>query len=333
MHSFIIITATQQKWIVAEDDNWKEIIISWYKLEQYLLPMLELKRKYYVNEITDLLLSISDKRVKLMNSKQKATNDHNMKNNEHAFEDIGEPYDSRSKHNQQDDIIYDIEDVKDCLEEFQQAIVLVRSILKKAESDTKNRDKLLQELKKVQLENLKQLSAKLEKFIKTKDSTKDVVRQRLLSQFKELNEIYQTQILKNELLKKPIAQQSNKMTAVSHNPKPSTKMVNKGTDTSSDDESGNGELQLQVKQKLTSAQKSTLNVERAIAIETNQKISEIQSEMLQVNEIFRDLNQLLEEQDLLIDVIANNVESANENTKQGNKDLKEAKNLHNFKFY
>jgi hypothetical protein len=299
--------------------------------------MLGLKRKYYVNEIIDLLLSISNKRVKFTNSKQKVTNGHNMKNNEHAFEDIDEFHDRRCKQNQQDDIIYDIEDAKDCLEEFQQSIVLVRSILKKAESDIMNRDKLLQELKKVQLENLKQLSAKLEKFIKTKDGTKDVVKQRLLSQFRELNEIYQTQILKNELLKKPIAQQSNKMTAVSHNSKPNNKMAKQGTDSStdfsSDEEIDNGKQQLQMKQKLASTQKSTLDVERAIAIETNEKISEIQSEMLQVNEIFRDLNLLLEEQDLLIDVIANNVESANENTKQGIKDLKKAKDLHNFKFY
>lgn len=85
--------------------------------------------------------------------------------------------------------------------------------------------------------------------------------------------------------------------------------------------------QKQIKLLLSSADKSTLELEYMIASETNREIKELERNYLELHECFQDLNTMIKEQDQSFNVILDNLEQANKNVEMGVEDIKISKSM------
>jgi hypothetical protein len=72
---------------------------------------------------------------------------------------------------------------------------------------------------------------------------------------------------------------------------------------------------------------STLDVEEKIAQETNREITYLKTEMEGLQEIFKDINTLVHEQDASIDIIQENIQDSNMNTENAVEDINVSANF------
>lgn len=341
--------------MVAEEDDWKKIVASWIKLERYLLPVLSINGKTYtVTEIQEMLQLIESKPLVLQQKDANATNRSGKATKDEDSTDI---FDDRRKEVQNrynaimranqpsttstdssaDDSDEDLDEIEylneaaEVMTEFQQLIVLAKSVLKKAAVNTNSKEKLLNSLKEKELNEMMKISNRLDKFLKSQ-SGKDPMLQKLKSQYTELKSMFERDVLKNEMLKDILAASKASAPAkfVGYSQQAS---ANKKATSGKSVDTGNGSAMLlaQDMPRLTTSQQSTIQVEKAIAIETRTELLKIEKDFHEINELARDMNMLLSEQGLVLEQVDNNVEFAAYNIQVGNENLKKAKNYARFK--
>ena len=78
---------------------------------------------------------------------------------------------------------------------------------------------------------------------------------------------------------------------------------------------------------LSAADAATIDVEKAIALETNRELQNLESDFLELHELFHDMNTMIQEQGESLNVIYDNVEKAHHNIEMGVENIKSSNQM------
>lgn len=138
---------------------------------------------------------------------------------------------------------------------------------------------------------------------------------RLSSEFQDTVKRYNT-------LQKKVAERVKSSVILTSQGKKMEKLVDIGTDEDDDDEQRL--LNHEQKRAQMLAQEEAIEVEVALLEEREQHIRQLESDILDINEIFRDLGTLVHEQGAVVDTIESNIERASGNVESGTEQLQQA---------
>jgi len=350
-----------KKTIVAESDDWSEILGDWGKLESYLLPMVMVMSKkenatMSQNEFQDILGSITDKKTfkqglrPLASQQAKTKKTLNINGvsgaggtnsssslNEDDYVDLGTRGDDSPTtlgYNQDDDDTKELDSVSTyenavvAIEEFFNKLSLTQRLLDSYAK--KQSQRAVNDIMK-HTKRLKALQKMIDDFFKT--AAKNSINEKLLRQYSN-EKPKLTKLLGNATLKKLLSENTKD---IYDKKKQSTSTTANNAELYDEVEaSGSGsQQQLQVQQKkdvfvLSSWDRNIIDVENAIAKETHEDLKKLETDFTELHGMFSDMHSIVVEQQESIDAMVENIDSANNHIQQGTENVKKAKKLTRF---
>ncbi len=215
----------------------------------------------------------------------------------------------------EDIYVLDIEGCADQIAKYARKTVDMKKIIKKLPTSSgaelgKNLDTIRNGI--IQAESLEKGIQKF--FAKVKKDDMHAIR--LLKQFSDIREEFNTQVVQSKELKNA-KQEKSKTNAVKNTRK-------------YDDDEEDAQLQVQLQQpkaKLRQADQYTMEVEKAVALETYEQVKNMETDMNMLNTLMQDMNTLLGEQDPMLERIGKDVSNANQRIDKGTDNLRGAKKL------
>jgi hypothetical protein len=200
----------------------------------------------------------------------------------------------------------DSDDDEITIEDAQEYIQELYDIIQQTQSTMNRYDNVKHYVKKIQSE-----MKLLDRFVQEQNKSKDAMTQKIISQYSEMRQ-----------------KCMEYMNSVSHSKK--KKQINHTSSQVTHTSNTTDQQQIQLKElKLDSASKSTIKVEKAIALETREELEQITTDLLELNQLVVEVDQLIQIQDVSLVQVETNVTKANENIKKGNEDITTAKELSN----
>ncbi|EFC49404.1 syntaxin [Naegleria gruberi] len=338
-------TFSGKKIIVAESDDWSEILSDWTKLESYLLPMVMVIAKKETGmsqvELEDILNSITQKKTfkqglksigsKTAKTKKKLTinglavNESSLDNDlEYVSNESPNVDEEDDDDNKELDSVNSYEDAVVAIEEFIKVTMNTQKLLdnfgKKASSQQRMTNDILKHTKR-----LKDLQKMLDSYFKT--VTKNSITDKILRQYNEEKPKF-TKILNNASYKKIISENTKD---IYEKKKPST-----SSDLNDNFEvDGGQQQQVQVQQQkekfvLSQWDKNTIDVETAIAKETHEDLKRLETDYTELHGMYQDMHSIIIENQETLDSMLENVETANNHIDKGIDSVKKAKKLTRF---
>jgi hypothetical protein len=219
----------------------------------------------------------------------------------------------------EDFTIHNLEECGRFIEKFARKIAELKKMIKKMISMT-DRDRLL-DLIRNEIIATESIDKSLQQFFgkMAKKFDQDIHLERLHKQYLLVRSEFNTEVIENRDLKKAQAEKSSKKSARQQK---SQKQVVRNDDNEID-----AQLQTQLQQpkmKLKQADRYTMEVERAVALETYERVKNMETEYNDLHVLMQDVNSLLKEQDPLIEHVNRNVEDANTMINKGRGHLRDA---------
>ncbi|KAG2389192.1 hypothetical protein C9374_014592 [Naegleria lovaniensis] len=343
-----------KKIMIAESDEWSEILSDWSKIESYLLPMVTViskKEKGMTQaEFEDVLSSLTQKKaskagLRPIGSKPAKTkktltingvtvNENTLKS-DHDFVDLGASdsptIDEEDEDKEELTSVETYEQAVIAIEEFIKKTALTQRLLdnygKKPSSQQRIANDIIEQTKR-----LKAIQKMLDDFFKT--ASKNSIIEKIIRQYSEEKPKF-TKILNNPSHKK-ITNENTK--DIYDKKKPSASKDNMYNNSGEIEVGDGSQQQVQIQQQkdqfvLSQWDKATIDVEHAIAKETHEDLKRLETDFTELHGMYQDFHSLAVEQQESLDTMIENVQAANAHIDTGVENVKKAKKLTRFGFF